>query len=275
MHRTHNAFEAIFALVILMASACGQNRLSVSEQPSSPSVQIAKEITSPRIDSFAQDSTGHIWIGTFRGLNRHNAHEIIQYYSTGDETSLPNNEVFRLHTDRSGRLWVSTTAGIAYYTDKDDFHRPKNWDRTQVYQIAESPDGRVFFNDRSRIFEYLPENDSLTCVIRYKDSQSGSIRLMHFLGEEKIAIVWPDSVSLYDAGTYSYISSIPMKDPVSISAEGPSGKIWLGTRKGPVLLNPEDNSLDSIPEAVLSEGNLSSDPFSILQYDSSLHGRND
>ena len=267
MHRTHNAFEAIFALVILMASACGQNRLSVSEQPSSPSVQIAKEITSPRIDSFAQDSTGHIWIGTFRGLNRHNAHEIIQYYSTGDETSLPNNEVFRLHTDRSGRLWVSTTAGIAYYTDKDDFHRPKNWDRTQVYQIAESPDGRVFFNDRSRIFEYLPENDSLTCVIRYKDSQSGSIRLMHFLGEEKIAIVWPDSVSLYDAGTYSYISSIPMKDPVSISAEGPSGKIWLGTRKGPVLLNPEDNSLDSIPEAVLSEGNLSSDPFSILQYD--------
>lgn len=28
-----------------------------------------------KVNAFAEDAQGHIWIGTFRGLNKYNAHE--------------------------------------------------------------------------------------------------------------------------------------------------------------------------------------------------------
>ncbi|MBQ3882168.1 MAG: hypothetical protein II730_06670, partial [Bacteroidales bacterium] len=117
----HFVLTAVTALS-LSASCRKEGPHDHEQSPGQGAVVISDEISNTRINAFVQDTSGHIWIGTFRGLNRLNAHNVFQYYSTEDETSLPNNEVFRLHVDHTGRMWVSTTSGIAYYTDREDFH---------------------------------------------------------------------------------------------------------------------------------------------------------
>ena len=253
--------------ILLAAAACSKGDGLPERTESTPSLQISDEISSPRINSFAQDTSGHIWIATFRGLNRHNAHDITQFYATEDPGSIPNNEVFRVHSAKDGKLWVSTTSGIAYYTDKDNFHRPKNWAQTLVYQIAESPDGRMFFNDRSKILEYLPYCDSLRTVIQYREVQSGVQRPLHFLRDGRMTIVWPDSLSMYDPYTYTYLGSVKIPQTVGITADGPEGKLWLGSDNGPFLFNPTDNSFEILPLQLRQEGGLDAQPRTILQYD--------
>ncbi|MBQ9713094.1 MAG: hypothetical protein IJV54_12500, partial [Bacteroidales bacterium] len=253
--------------ILLATAACSKGDGLPERTESTPSLQISDEISSPRINSFAQDTSGHIWIATFRGLNRHNAHDITQFYATEDPGSIPNNEVFRVHSAKDGKLWVSTTLGIAYYTDKDNFHRPKNWAQTLVYQIAESPDGRMFFNDRSKILEYLPYCDSLRTVIRYRDAQSGIERPLHFLRDGRMTIVWPDSLSMYDPYTYTYLGSVKIPQTVGITADGPEGKLWLASASGPFLYNPTNNTFERIPLQLRQEGGLDAQPRTILQYD--------
>lgn len=261
-------FVLMAVIALSLSASCNKGSSHYYEQPiEQGAVVISDEISNTRINAFVQDTSGHIWIGTFRGLNRLNAHNVFQYYSTEDETSLPNNEVFRLHVDQTGRMWVSTTSGIAFYTDREDFHRPKNWNRTLVYQIAESPDGRMFFNDRSRIYEYLPDLDSLKAVLQYKENQSGATREIRFFGNGTSAIVWPDSLSIYDSYSFSHLKTIPVPSQIGMSAEGPMDRLWLGTENGPVLFDPYDGSFIPLSESVKRDGRLSDTPRDILQYD--------
>ena len=74
---------------------------------------ITNSISNQKVTSFAEDSHGHIWIGTFRGLNRFNVHEYQQHFCTSDEFSLPDNQVQCLYKDSKDRLWVSTVNGMA------------------------------------------------------------------------------------------------------------------------------------------------------------------
>ena len=43
---------------------------------------IAHELSNSRVQCIAEDATGQLWIGTFRGLNRYDGHEYHQYFCT-------------------------------------------------------------------------------------------------------------------------------------------------------------------------------------------------
>ena len=66
-----------------------------------------------------------MWMGTRQGLRRFDGSGFVAYYhhSGQDSTSLADNEVHSLCTDRSGRLWVGTANGLQRYVPEDDSFR--------------------------------------------------------------------------------------------------------------------------------------------------------
>ena len=94
----------------------------ISANISSASTEISDALSNDRITAITQDMQGHIWIGTFRGLNKFDSHAYHQYFCGTDEpNALPDNQIRCLHTDVSGRLWVGTVNGICRYRDDDSF----------------------------------------------------------------------------------------------------------------------------------------------------------
>ena len=67
---------------------------------------IANDISNQKITAFAEDEHGHIWIGTFRGLNKYDGNEFYQYFSTDDSLDLADNNINDLMLDSKKRLWV-------------------------------------------------------------------------------------------------------------------------------------------------------------------------
>ena len=45
------------------------------------SLVLAQELSNSRVQCIAEDASGQLWIGTFRGLNRYDGHEYHQYRS--------------------------------------------------------------------------------------------------------------------------------------------------------------------------------------------------
>ena len=127
-------------------------------------VQI-KNISSNRVLSIAQDSSGFIWVGTDEGLNRFDGHSNKTYRSNiYDENTISGNRVWITHFDKNNTLWVGTDRGVCYYDkDKDHFKRidigskPLHVieDQTSIYftttnkgvvKVLKKPKKKPFFN---------------------------------------------------------------------------------------------------------------------------------
>src|SRR3712207_6569224 len=60
-------------LLLFLAACGGHHSPNSKEQKRNPI--IADNISNHHINAFAEDSKGHIWIGTFRGLNKFDGHQ--------------------------------------------------------------------------------------------------------------------------------------------------------------------------------------------------------
>ena len=112
----------IIAISCCLAAACTVHEHDVQRLNTETPV-ITGDISNQRVTAFAEDAQGHIWMGTFRGLNRYNVHEFHQYFCTDEVNSLPDNQIQTLYKDSQDRLWISTVNGMALYTEQDNFKR--------------------------------------------------------------------------------------------------------------------------------------------------------
>ncbi len=94
------------------------------------------DISSTRILSIAQDSTGFIWIGTDDGLNRYDGFQNKIYRSdVFDEATISGNRIWKIHVDKSNTTWVLTDRGVCYYDAlRDQFERIDTGSRPQHIQ---------------------------------------------------------------------------------------------------------------------------------------------
>lgn len=70
-------------------------------------------ISQSHITGIVQDKFGYIWLSTQDGLNRFNGYEFDVYKNQlNDSSSIPNNYLHSLHTDRQGNIWFGTNRGI-------------------------------------------------------------------------------------------------------------------------------------------------------------------
>lgn len=69
-----------YLILLLLVSACQTKGTSTDMEPQSSieSPLITNDLSNQNVSAFAEDAQGHIWIGTFRGLNKYNVHEYHQ-----------------------------------------------------------------------------------------------------------------------------------------------------------------------------------------------------
>ena len=150
----------IITLLLMLLVACN-NKKNFNELSNIESPIIASDISSQKITAFAEDGHGHIWIGTFRGLNKYDGNEFHQYFSTDDSLDLPDNQITDILLDSKNRLWIATVNGVCRYTEKDNFHRiPIKQSNQNGQQLIETRDGQILLNFYFSLAIYNPGTDS-------------------------------------------------------------------------------------------------------------------
>ena len=104
------------------------------------------------IRTITQDSLGNIWFGTEHGLYRYNSREIHKYISNpGDNHSLENDNIRKIITTKSGKLWIVTYEGLCNFDYKTHYFvhvplkvEPQGIDLSAVQSMTESKSGDLF-----------------------------------------------------------------------------------------------------------------------------------
>ena len=78
-------------------------------------------LSSKRVLSATQDSSGFVWIGTDEGLNRFDGYLNKTYRSNVyKENTLSGNRIWISYIDRNNTLWIVTDRGVCYYNESED-----------------------------------------------------------------------------------------------------------------------------------------------------------
>ena len=103
-----------------------------------------ENISSKRVLSATQDSSGFIWIGTDEGLNRFDGHTNKTYRSSAyKEKTLSGNRIWISYVDKSNTLWIGTDRGVCYYDkNKDEFNRIET--RSKPLHVIEDKENVYF-----------------------------------------------------------------------------------------------------------------------------------
>lgn len=159
----------IFLLAILaIFISCRTSEPQTSKQEYEPT--ISYDISNQQINDFEEDKDGHIWIATFRGLNKYTGHEYRQYFHTNAPGSISDSQVNDIFRDSKGQLWFATINGLCRYTDQDTFEKitlPDN--RHNINKITESADGRLLVMAYPKLYSYDPETGEISTAIEDLD----------------------------------------------------------------------------------------------------------
>lgn len=183
-------------------------------------------ISNNRINAIAEDAQGHIWLGTFRGLNKNAVHEYHQYFCTEDSLSIPDNQIQALHKDSRGRLWVATVNGICRYTDKDNFKRVtcEGLRDKNFTQIIEDKSGRLFAYSMPFFCQYNPAKDGFEKIIESPFSFNSKAFISP---SDEFWFVCGDKMLHYSGTTMQMRDSLSLDFFASNSYMTDSGHIWL------------------------------------------------
>ena len=138
----------IITLLMLALTFSGCRKTEPTQQLDKDETQgfvVAQELSNSRVQCIAEDASGQLWIGTFRGLNRYDGHEYHQYFCADDTMGLPDNQIKDILCDRRGRLWVATVNGVCRYTRKDCFERiDVKTSNLNTQKLIEDSKGRIY-----------------------------------------------------------------------------------------------------------------------------------
>ena len=119
-------------------------------------------ISSTRVLSATQDSSGFVWIGTDEGLNRFDGHSNKTYRSNiFNENTISGNRIWISHIDKQNTLWVATDRGVCYYDEtKDVFRRIKTG--SKPLHVMEEADDIYFTTTNNGVFKISKNNKETT-----------------------------------------------------------------------------------------------------------------
>lgn len=241
----------LFLYILCTATSCQQVESAQQSEMTISNPLITNNISNQQVNAFAEDAQGHIWIGTFRGLNKYNVHEFHQYFCTDDSLDLPDNQIKDMLRDSKGRLWISTVNGVCRYTDKDNFkHIPSDMTNKNGIQLLEGTDGRIFLNYTSHLSVYNPTTEEMNCVIPQLDPQGTMIVKCFIDAEAQLWVVTPRTLRCYD------YYSMQLKDSVAINKNSryfylhKDGKIWLTGSRTLLLFDTHTHQFTDLPPAL-------------------------
>lgn len=223
------------------------------------------------VTSITAGADGMQWVGTDGGgLFSIDRNGTVRNFST-ENSSLSNNSIMSLKTDRRGRLWIATyLGGLITYTEKDGFRR--------------FADHEVINTDKVVSLEYSSEED-----IIYAGTHGNGFAVID-AAQEKVIRTWADDdnkwistlyidrYGLLWVGTYNgpmtydnktkrllqYDSHEDLATRVHSFCQSEDGNIWIGTGEGLVCL---DNSSRTTTAYSKADGLPSNSVTNILESD--------
>lgn len=255
-------FYCIFLLASLVACTTGRQETIYAELESP---LIANDISNQKVSSFAEDEHGHIWMGTFRGLNRFNVHEFHQYFCTDDLNSLPDNQIQCLFRDSRNRLWVSTVNGIALYTDQDSFKRipMESMSRNSV-QILEDKSGRIFINTQVSIAVYDEQEEMFKDVLSLADGTLQMAGQCYITPSDDLLVATSVDIRIYDSSTMQIKNTVTHESYPNYLTMLPDGKIWMASYEGISIYDTVSSSFEAVPAALKTHRRLSGSTISYI-----------
>ena len=215
-------------------------------------VAVADRLSNQRVNAFAEDTDGHIWIGTFRGLNKYSIHEYHQYFCADDTLGLPDNQVTALYSNAAGQLWVGTANGVAQRTPEGGFRRiPMDGGGQNITEIVETRDGQMLFNCSGQLFRYDESSDCISPAVR----DFGGLTTL--VGKD--GRIWSATLSelrCYNPTDLTSAGIWQTRHPAYHSAMTASGEIWLSGMGQLSIFDPRSESWQQIPAAIRQENRL-------------------
>lgn len=231
--------------------ACGQKPDGNDIQKNGiESPVISNDISNYRITAIAEDAQGHIWLGTFRGLNKYNMYEYHQYYCTDDSLGLPDDQITCLLRDSKGRLWIATVNGVCQYTDKDNFKTfPIESSNKNVQQIIEDRNGRIFMSTSSQLYAYDPETEKIICVPA-EPVPNLYYAQCHFDAGNDLWIVTPAALYRYDSHLMQRKDSIALKGYPYCSYLC-NNDLWIAGNRTIAIFDVQAGIFKKLPSSIL------------------------
>ena len=241
-------FFACLILTVTLHSCSGTRVETANSDLESP--VIANVISNQKVSSFAEDAHGHIWIGTFRGLNRFNVHEFHQHFCTDDPNSLPDNQIQCLLKDSRGRLWVSTVNGMALYTEQDSFRRiPMESVSRNAVQLFEDRSGRIFINTSVSVGVYDEDEDKFVDLLSLTDGTLPMASQCFMTPSNDLLLASSFQLRIYDSDTFHLKDTVALQNYPSYFCMMPDGELWMSAYSGITIYDTGSSSFEEVPEA--------------------------
>lgn len=208
---------------------------------------------------------GTIWYGT-RGEGMFIGEENYRH-EHNNPYSLPNDNIFYLHSDRKGRIWVGTFGGGTALSVKDSsgkmsFRALFN-DRHGLNEhrcLTEDSDGRFWIGTSDGILTFHPDsilnNPTAYRTHTVSASSNSKVDIRHLMrdsrgqlwiatGNSGMAIAATTmSGDLKIVRTFTTDEGLP-SNCIQASIEDRNGNVWISTENGIAMINGRDNSVES------------------------------
>ena len=256
-------YRLLYTLSILTALwGCG-NR--VAPLPAGDeSLVVSDRISNQRVNAFAEDGDGHIWIATARGLNKYTVNDFHQYFCTTDTLGLPDNQVNSVFYSKKGRLWVGTADGVGIRTDEGRFSRvPVLGDGRNVNRFWETGDGRILMSNSSTLFLYDEDKVCFRPAVRDLNAFSFPYSVMD--GN----LLWIVSaggqvLNCYNTDDFSLTASCPTPHTVYHMIDAGNGEYWMSGMGQLSIFDARNRTWKELPAAIRNEARLMQGDIDIL-----------
>ena len=256
-------YRLLYTLSILTALwGCG-NR--VAPLPAGDeSLVVSDRISNQRVNAFAEDGDGHIWIATARGLNKYTVNDFHQYFCTTDTLGLPDNQVNAVFFSKKGRLWVGTADGVGIRTDEGRFSRvPVLGDGRNVNRFWETADGRILMSNSSTLFLYDDEDDCFRPAVRDLNAFSFPYSVMdgNLLW---IVSAGGQALNCYNTDDFSLTGTYPTPHTVYHMIDAGDGEYWMSGMGRLSIFDARTRTWKELPAAIRDEARLMQGDIDIL-----------
>lgn len=226
------------------------------------------KLTQQYINSLAEDNEGYIWVGTENGISKINLNteETTNFtYSSDDENTISDNEIYKVYYDNEGYIWAGTySSGFCSIDIKTNkvtrYSNDESMGGNFIKNFLKDSMGNLWVCSDKGLLKY---DNNLKNVTTYKNK----IYDRNSITNDNVFSIIQDTTGLIWVGTYSGISIFNpdmnihhyKNDPfdhntisdnmVSALYEDEDGLIWIGSRDtGIDVLNRNTDEIYRITE---------------------------
>ncbi|MCB1087150.1 MAG: hypothetical protein KDM63_08905, partial [Verrucomicrobiae bacterium] len=218
------------------------------------------DVAGRMIDSLYQDSIGHLWVSSHRGMARIDTKRqraTIYRHDPADSGSVPGHEISALCEDRTGGLWLAAKEGGVSRLVLKGFgfrHVKVEGGRVSsaggngaVWGFSENEDGSVWVGSDSGLHRWNAEQGWLPSPMAFPGRTSGESGLpfVQVLSRDSAGVLWMGTRGdgLFRLGSDGQLTQVKREadsagglphNSVSAIAEDSQKRLWIGTMGGGV-----------------------------------------